>query len=344
MSEEISLSGPPQDIHEKQLASIKALAQPETKYIDDPIKTESNKLVAVASPTDATVEDALARVQKYTRISKRDNTDKILSEMLKELSPNGQRNLTKDIMDRSDGSLRDHAQEIKRCIFTPTTQPNSTPAEEPTNDTTKVTGSQLRLKQLCLLRDENKCVITGVHDIGATKDMMMAKAKNQTTVTKCTRVIPSSIFPQRSDGELRDYAKTWALIYRYFPEFKLAIDVRRPGMINSPRNSVTLWEPIQRAFVDFSLALKPIGDCRYKIITYNGSSAVLDALPTDREIELQTDSNVELPDLELLGFHYAIANVLHAAGLSEQIDQDIKIDESRCLRHDGSADTGGVLA
>lgn len=58
--------------------------------------------------------------------------------------------------------------------------------------------------------------------------------------------------------------------------------------------------------------------------------ATREILPEDRQINMQTDIDMDLPDPMLLDIHLAICKVLHATGLAEQIDdylRDLEDDE-----------------
>lgn len=150
---------------------------------------------------------------------------------------------------------------------------------------------------------------------------------------------------------LSQKAKTWAFLYRYFPRVRKLIDVHSAGSINLPRNAMTMASFMHFEFGNFSLAFEAIGvrsstplcNCcfactaklmnvmyqphEYRIKTFPSFSDGLDVhLPADRIVRLRSADGTELPDPGLLECHLAIANVLHATGMAEEIER--YIDES----------------
>ena len=82
---------------------------------------------------------------------------------------------------------------------------------------------------------------------------------------------------------------------------------------------------------------------RYKIKCYNVSLEIRSVLPDI--VEFTAHSGLyELPSPELLRLHAAVAQVLHASGLAELID-NVHEDRDiiRCLAEDGSTPISRLL-
>lgn len=64
------------------------------------------------------------------------------------------------------------------------------------------------------------------------------------------------------------------------------------------------------------------------------------------KLSFNSDSqdDVHPPDSRLLGTHFAVAEILNASGMGEEIDSVLRDMESiGCLREDGSTDAGLIL-
>lgn len=53
---------------------------------------------------------------------------------------------------------------------------------------------------------------------------------------------------KQSNPGCRRKGKTWAFLYRYFPEIRSVIDASSPGSINDPKNAMTLVPDMHREF------------------------------------------------------------------------------------------------
>lgn len=76
---------------------------------------------------------------------------------------------------------------------------------------------------------------------------------------------------------------------------------------------------------------------------------MLNVLPKDRILRLSfngddSQDGMQPPDSRLLGVHFAVAEILHASGMGDEIDKVIRDMESiRCLQEDGATDVGRIL-
>ncbi|KAL1879007.1 hypothetical protein Plec18167_004302 [Paecilomyces lecythidis] len=162
--------------------------------------------------------------------------------------------------------------------------------------------------------------------------------------------LAQDINSRQSDEDLRLFlqrvAKIWAFIFRYFPSVKGVLDPRSSGQVNMPRNAMTISSGLHPVFGGFDLALEHIESTRYRIKTFWALVSHWDQhLPESRIIDLQPANETEAPSQILLTVHCAIANILHASGMAEEIDEELERDEDEleALAEDGSTNLEEVI-
>ncbi|XHG05679.1 hypothetical protein AWENTII_008897 [Aspergillus wentii] len=320
-----------------------------TEAARDPIQVQRDHLAAAAAAS-GTIDEARTRIEGYDHKNKKDKTGRILDECLKGFPKEGRDNLIVDILGRDDEGLQTLASEIRSCIFIPlkakggkTPAPSPSPSVSSSSSTsgkgkesmikqaTKPRSRQARLKKACLARDSNRCVVSGTHDDNMAEALLstLERDKVRAAPTQCCHIIPYSAAPE-STGEnvdtidLQQKAKTWAYLYRYFPRVKELIDVRLAGAIDTPQNAMTLMSDIHSNFGDFKLAFEAIDmkEHTYKLQSFKFFPQAYEVfLPKDRIVKFTSANGTDLPDPDLLAFHLAIANILHATGMGEEIDR-----------------------
>lgn len=97
----------------------------ETKApIEGPVEAELKEIESNASQETISVEAAQEKLNSYEKISTDDRTALILEELLKVIPPEGQQNLSRDIVNREQGALTSLASDIKaffisQCMSSP---------------------------------------------------------------------------------------------------------------------------------------------------------------------------------------------------------------------------------
>jgi len=130
------------------------------------------------------------------------------------------------------------------------------------------------LTEACLLRDNNRCVLTELYDVDkAAKSLSGTERKHITTIiTKAAHIIPLSI-DNFADTEvnfsfinyavlpliysqLRNAATILDALYRYFPRIRSRINFSA-NKINDTCNAITLADTLHGTFREFQLAFEP---------------------------------------------------------------------------------------
>ncbi|WEW58396.1 hypothetical protein PRK78_003864 [Emydomyces testavorans] len=205
-------------------------------------------------------------------------------------------------------------------------------------------NSKIQLKELCLRRDNFRCMATGVIEESSGIE---SSASDIFGPTELAHIIPFSI--AQWDNKQKDHkvSQIWATLLKCFPNIAL-----RPSDINQPSNLMTLFSLAHKAFGEFSLAFEPTDETdKYKILTFsrNRRTALDLHLPPpnahgERIVKFETHADVELPSRQLLQTHAALAKILHTSGMAEYIDEIMRDrEEIGCLASDGSTNIQKLL-
>ncbi|KAI9764451.1 MAG: hypothetical protein M1840_008474 [Geoglossum simile] len=203
---------------------------------------------------------------------------------------------------------------------------------------------QTKVKADCLARDGNCCLITGAYDIKvALRTFSAAERKNITTVaTEAAHIMPFSL-AAFGEHDRQSKAIIWEGIYHMFP----GIQNYSPDDINDPRNVLTLYPMLHAEFGKFTMCLEPTATPnRYHIKKYDNFPSFYEhGLPSDGFVTFTAhDGRYPLPDPKLLSVHAAIGAVLHASGMTENIERILSdFNELRCLAPNGSTEIGMMM-
>ena len=88
-----------------------------TEPIESPVEAESKEIESKASQETISIEAAQEKLNSYEKISTDDRTALILEELLKVIPPEGQHNLSRDIVGREQGALTSLASDIKAFLI-----------------------------------------------------------------------------------------------------------------------------------------------------------------------------------------------------------------------------------
>ncbi|KAL1983045.1 hypothetical protein VTN96DRAFT_528 [Rasamsonia emersonii] len=107
---------------------------------------------------------------------------------------------------------------------------------------------------------------------------------------------------------------------------------------------------LHKEFGRFSFAFLATDDANvYRLKTYpKFTNDFLTLLPKDLKVRFCSATGVEdvsLPNPILLNVHCTLAEILHASGMGETIDQQMRdVENIGGLREDGSTNVAGLLA
>ncbi|KAJ5678707.1 hypothetical protein N7462_006951 [Penicillium macrosclerotiorum] len=294
------------------------------------------------------------RLNRYTARGSTDDTVRVLKAFLDFLPPEGKSNLETDLRSfNTDEDVRIHAESLVNHLLTPFKALRATPdisisprpgmEESIENILAKMTDSSNRqayLKRECLLRDGNKCVITGFREQSTVdRDDLTTRAEN----TECAHIIPLSLGSWKDDQEAHDKAVIWVMLNRCFPSLKqrIAFDYQS---INDHRNAITMCADLHKKFGNFLFALEATDiEHSYRIKRYRPN--FLSRLEQTSVIFYQHDPRYALPDPELLKIHATIARILYVSGKAAEIDKVLRDrDEISVLAANGTTDIASLLA
>ena len=141
-----------------------------------------------------------------------------------------------------------------------TPSPNQLAAFEIELAMTQIEGSsrtgQKSLKEECLRRDGNRCVVSGAIDSEAFANMPPGERKGTGKVrTQCAHILPFALrkFEEKNATQTKNKATTWWALYHYFPALENKIG---PDTINQPRNAITLASTFHEEFGQFTFGFQ----------------------------------------------------------------------------------------
>ncbi|KAK2799705.1 hypothetical protein FQN50_008405 [Emmonsiellopsis sp. PD_5] len=201
-----------------------------------------------------------------------------------------------------------------------------------------------RFREDCLRRDNYHCVVSKVMDLGHWEEIGSPQEQRRAAV-EAAHIIPFSYANFRDkEAPPKDIIERWAVLYRCFPFLEGTV---KANNINDLSNALSLHATLHREFGNFTMSFQPMEKGNtYRVKTYPRFDTEFHSLPKDGILELDpnTDDSLQLPDPNLLAVHFAIAEVLHASGMGNEIDKVIRDMESiGCLREDGATDIGRIL-
>ncbi|PGH34441.1 hypothetical protein GX50_02709 [[Emmonsia] crescens] len=293
------------------------------------------------------VDDQLARRRLELNAPKTedDSTVRALASFLDFLPNEGRHPLSQFVSGCSNATLYSLAEYLISSILIPIRTRAITPEFSPSPfedngaqvqeeassmDQPPTRNKQKQLKQQCLDRDDHRCMATGISDVKA--DGIGTVRLGFTAHTVLAHIIPYSIGTSEDKKTDHKVAQMWATVKRLFPRIEL-------GLILLPE--------IRNAFDRFGIAFEPIeNNHEYQNLTLGPEFLTIFTLylppPTDhgyRLVTFQAHTNTPLPSPAILQAHATLANILHASGIGEHIENIMReFEETRYLAPDGSDD------
>ncbi|KAJ9388363.1 hypothetical protein DTO063F5_2694 [Paecilomyces variotii] len=298
-------------------------------------------------------------LDKYEPVNGKDDTIKILRAFLDDLPLDGKKNLMDNIeacslnLKALADSLRDEVLGPLRAMGGQTAEPtpNPRPGREESVEimASNIVESASRndqkwLKECCLKRDGQRCIISGIFDYNYVQKNALDEEGEE---TECTHIIPFAMGHFETDAKARELQGTWVAMRRYFPILTDPTHHFSQENINECRNAMTLHHGLHRNFGKFRIALDPTEkENEYNILQFRATATAKRFLPANNKILFtQHDSRYAMPSPELLRIHAIIAKVLRASGQAEYIDKILQDrDNTGVLATDGSSNVGAFLS
>ncbi|KAJ3868832.1 hypothetical protein EV359DRAFT_60294 [Lentinula novae-zelandiae] len=193
-------------------------------------------------------------------------------------------------------------------------------------------------KDKALVRDGYRCVVTGTIDTECKGFFDLTELKKSGTLrTECAHIIPEATYFGLDKGKTKDYS---ASVLAVFDRFGVQFDKLNEGNIHSLWNVMTLVQPIHDSFDRLELWFEATGNVHeYFIKTTDETNRLLSELNGPITLT-SSDSNVPLPDPNLLAFHAAACRVAYLSGATEYMEEILRDFE----RLNVLAEDGGSLA
>ncbi|KAG8897549.1 hypothetical protein FRB99_008067 [Tulasnella sp. 403] len=279
--------------------------------------------------------------------------------------PNGRAALCQEILScnedldrlRSLGSFyRDFFLRLFRRAKGPTPDPSTHPSR-PSFDDVKETFQMLiqespmthrTAKKLALLRDDYRCVVTGMYDLHSAKVQSNPPSRDvELFATQAAHIFPDSTnqtlrHTGYEDPKVEYSASAWAAIERFGSVDVILEGLDGPG-IHRLDNIMTLSIHVHDVFDSLGLWFEEVDwdnhPNQFRIRIPNDFDSRALHVPDGHIITLSsTSSQLPLPNRAYLRLHAACAKVTHLSGAAEYFDMVLDDAESRpVLASDGSS-------
>lgn len=227
------------------------------------------------------------------------------------------------------------------------------------SDVALTQGTPVRLRNLrtlCLLRDGNRCVISGNYDKGFhTRARKLGELPRGTfgVQTQAAHIIPHSL-NSVAPGDTLSRPKTfvWQILNMFLPGLSTILE---GSLIDTPANAMILASDIHDEFGKLLCYLEEVPDCPncYTFKTTSGAAELLPGLYPKTEVitlvnhEPEGTRVADLPSACLLKLHAACCKMMEMAGAGEYVERVLedmeRMQEEGTLAGDGSSDIGMVL-
>ncbi|KAJ5899715.1 hypothetical protein N7495_004459 [Penicillium taxi] len=261
--------------------------------------------------------------------------------------------MERDILPMTDPQLNQHMESLVHHVLLPM-RARKTPASIPLSPRTRVqrevenqyskmifTAKRLqRLKEDCLLRDDNRCAISLVSD----EKKMPTGFQGDTCDTQCAHILPFLLSTFNNDPKARERPEVWTAIIWCFPILDDLAVLFTHNDINDHRNLISMDKEVHDRFGQFKFSLVATGlQDQYTLHLWQPRY-----LRHVRGINIVQFSahgtRFDLPSRELIEIHHIMAQILHASGRAQWIERVLKDIEDTCvLAHDGSTNVTDML-
>lgn len=268
------------------------------------------------------------KLARYKATKAKDDTVEFLRIFFEYIPDLGQKHLLKDVARcLGDEELRQLVERIEFGLLRPMLSPRPE----------IVKSIEKSIRNNCLSRDGNRCVITGVPITARHLDKF---GKSTEIQLSAAHIIPLDMamdikrgvlqhHPQSSDMDERyQHGKVWDNLQRYF-RFRILDQQNSPSLpdifeFEKEQNRMIMAVSIRREFEMFHFVLEATQTPNHYY--FKGFSELpsyfMVFAPRDKIVKLKSyDSRYPLPSAILLSIHAAIGNILHQSSRGEKIEQ-----------------------
>ncbi|KAF8576387.1 hypothetical protein K439DRAFT_664045 [Ramaria rubella] len=301
-----------------------------------------------------TLETALLKLQQYLYFSQHDKTVEVLHALL-EYAPTqyGREYVAVEIAScRDDDALRQLSRRYLTGLLVPMrAQGGRTPpiSDHPSRPSAATNESNMQylietakrdqkvLKDLCLRRDDFRCVISGNVDFLSCKtgNVQCPDNKHQEG-TIAAHIIPFSV---AAKDETPAVVQKTSAIFEILNRFGgVRLHELNGSNIDRVENVFTLSVSIHYLFGMLAIWLDAVDGETHTYRLRHGSTGA-SQVPDGTLVTFRSAiQDAPLPDPRYIAIHAACAKVLHASGAAEVVDQYLKdYEEVKVLAEDGSS-------
>lgn len=318
----------------------------------DALSPCSGEISVIGSEDSRIIEqECMYRLEHYTAKDENDDTTLILRAFLDNLPNDGLDLLLKDIKRcNDDNEIYQLARSLSQGVLLPMLTRSKTPATITPSPRLGFEGAivepssrneQRWLRRVCLERDGNRCVLTGLMD-----DKAAPTGDDMVIVTECAHIIPFSLGHWQSESQQHVKAQIWVNLNHFFPSLSQRIGFTQQS-INEPRNAMTLALALHPMFGRFTIALEATDQQDvYTIKNYKPRQAETFLVRGIDKVKFENHNTpYAVPDPILLETHAIIARIVHATGMAERVFKlQSKKDDTGTLAANGSTDVESLLS
>ncbi|EZF30887.1 hypothetical protein H109_06327 [Trichophyton interdigitale MR816] len=288
-----------------------------------PVPSSSfSELTAVSAGTAEDLDrQSKERLERYVAASERDNVVQLMDAFMKYLPNDGSVRLMQDVISLDeDEKLRQLKEHLVDAILKPIQAVGGrTPAPTPS----PCHDSQAKLKNDCLKRDGYRCQVTGLWDRHSVETgKIVPEDERILAATEVAHILPFSLgsFDEDKQFEVENKATIWQALYRYFPGLEKVIT---PDAINTPANSITLFQLLHPQFGSLNITFKETDQPYvYNIVHKLANYIEFSYLPRNGQVTFHCyDNSIVMPSPFLLSVHARIGKILQVSGLKERFEK-----------------------
>ncbi|KAI0654426.1 hypothetical protein C8Q70DRAFT_925846 [Cubamyces menziesii] len=200
-----------------------------------------------------------------------------------------------------------------------------------------------------LVRDNFRCMLTGVVDMASVDDNLTIRAPGETEdLTRCFHIFPDSLGNTETHGtgpKEHETATVWSILERFGYEdisAELILGSTSKNNLHRLENIMTLSPRIHALFDKMLLWLEKVDeeDNTYRVVLARGRTH--DAINVREKAHFVSHHpDLPVPNPRYLHIHATCCRIAHMSGAADYLDLVLRdIEESQVLAEDGtSADT-----
>ncbi|KAK0492963.1 hypothetical protein EDD18DRAFT_1357347 [Armillaria luteobubalina] len=208
------------------------------------------------------------------------------------------------------------------------------------------TVSSSKAKDLALVRDNYRCIVSGTVDLVSYEEdpMRFNEAPEVVATTSLGHIFSQSIMDHtagmtRAARAKMEWAATAAAVIERFAGIPILEELNQND-IHRPENTFTIADGLHPAFDRLSFSLCPIDDDNntYEIHTHPPNRNAMYRLPNRATLTDATNGKIPLPDHRYFQLHHACATIAHLSGAGEVVEQLLRdMEDIKVLAEDGGS-------